>query len=176
MEEQQEADIITESEIVLGLTVALYSVTEELEKAAVENDILREQIISLEKEVSRLQNDLKQTDEALKRSQKKRRAQTRARIDLLYDLTKKDMEINNREEHWSSSCQLLEENLKQEKKMVEALESEAIILYRKLKENEDKWKEAAETIKPVSNQHQVRCLMITLLYHNVMFYHVFFSD
>ncbi|XP_039458722.1 golgin subfamily A member 6-like protein 2 [Oreochromis aureus] len=120
MKQQQEANRIAESETVQELKDALHFATQELKTAKEENASLKKKIAVLEDahkmEVSSLQEELKLKDEALQRCVKKRRARTKAWVELLHESTIKDMEINTREQHWSSKWQSTEKSLKEEKK------------------------------------------------------------
>ncbi|XP_042076043.1 golgin subfamily A member 6-like protein 22 isoform X2 [Haplochromis burtoni] len=124
----------------------------ELKTAKEENASLKEKIGVLEDahkmEVSSLQEELKLKDEALQRCVKKRRARTKAWVELLHESTIKDMEINTREQHWSSKWQSTEKSLKEEKKKVEELQIKNKLLMENLQENLDEWKNVLQELAP----------------------------
>ncbi|XP_019203786.1 eukaryotic translation initiation factor 5B-like [Oreochromis niloticus] len=158
MKQQQEANRMAESETVQELKDALHFATQELKTAKEENAYLKEKIAVLEDahkmEVSRLQEELKLKDEALQRCVKKRRARTKAWVELLHESTIKDMEINTREQHWSSKWQSTEKSLKEEKKKVEELQIKNKLLFEKLQENLDKWKNVLQELAPNADHQE----------------------
>ncbi|XP_026023134.1 cyclin-dependent kinase 11B-like isoform X2 [Astatotilapia calliptera] len=105
-------------------------------------------------EVSSLQEELKLKDEALQRCVKKRRAQTKAWVELLHESTIKDMEINTREQHWSSKWQSTEKSLKEEKKKVEELQIKNKHLMENLQENLDEWKNVLQELAPDADHQE----------------------
>lgn len=137
---------------------ALHFATQELKTAKEENASLKEKIVVLEDahkmEVSSLQEELKLKDEALQRCVKKRRARTKAWVELLHESTIKDMEINTREQHWSSKWQSTEKSLKEEKKKVGELQIKNKLLMENLQENLDEWMNVLQELAPDADHQE----------------------
>ncbi|XP_056225706.1 trichohyalin-like [Seriola aureovittata] len=62
---------------------------------------------------SQLQEELRQKDELLKRSIKKRQARTKAHVDVLALLAQREAELESREEEWKARCGALEAHLQE---------------------------------------------------------------
>ncbi|XP_056239553.1 trichohyalin-like [Seriola aureovittata] len=103
--------------VVQGLRDALLSAINQIKSLQENNKSLEEKINLQENQwrqvESRLQEELRQKHELLKRSLKKRQARTQAYMDVLALLAQKERELEMREEEWKARCGAQEESLQE---------------------------------------------------------------
>ncbi|XP_056219288.1 reticulocyte-binding protein homolog 2a-like [Seriola aureovittata] len=103
--------------IVQGLRDALLSAINEIKSLKEENTSLKDKMDLQQNEwrqvESQLQEELRQKDELLKRTIKKRQARTKAHADVLALLSQKEAEMDSRKEEWKARCGALEVSLQE---------------------------------------------------------------
>ncbi|XP_056230666.1 coiled-coil domain-containing protein 88B-like [Seriola aureovittata] len=103
--------------VVQGLRDALLSAINEIKSLKEENKSLKDKMDLQQSEwrqvESQLQEEVRQKDQLLKSTIKKRQARTKAHIDVLALLAQREAELESREEGWKARCGALEVSLQE---------------------------------------------------------------
>ncbi|XP_042292930.1 protein MNN4-like [Thunnus maccoyii] len=140
--------------IVQGLRDALYSTINDLKSLKEENKALKEQVglqENLKTEVSQLKKELKDKDDLLTKVTIKRRARTKAHVDTMDLLARREKEMKQSNQQWKSRFEALEVSLREElahsekswRRRLEEMEREKSQLSAMWLKKEEDWKKRA---------------------------------